>query len=226
MADTIKMEDIAEKAESTSETAEQAETAEIAETSEQGPLKTELERVQKTGRTEAEKAAFNLRKNAERAKELGIDVSDVLGFGKPAKAAGGDAANEDDKPFTVGMYRKLEQERAFKTALQTADDIPNETERELVKFHLNNTIRSTGNPSEDLKMARAIVNSVKNSQIIEEAGRKTPAKAYSNSSGADAKQEKEIVYTPDELTMMKAPFNMTPQEILGARAGKKFAFKK
>lgn len=217
--ENIKMEDIVEK-DSTSESKQVEETSET-NTTEQDPLKIELDRVQKKPKSEIEKAKDNLFFNAKRAKELGIDPAEILGF----KSKEDEEVDEDDTPVTVGMLRKIQQENASKTALQLADEISNEAERELVKYHLQNTIKSTGIPTEDLKLSRALVNSVKNSQIIEETTRATPVKTHSNSSGVDAKQEKEITYSPDELQMMKPPFNMTPAQILEARGGKKYSFK-
>lgn len=224
MSENIKMEDIVEKPDSTSEEAQVEETGSetaATETTEQDPLKIELERVQKSKYTDKEKAEHSLRKNAARVKELGGDPNSILGIEKTE-----DGDDEDDKPVTLGMLKKMQQENAAKTALQQADEIKNETERELVKFHLQNTIKSTGIPAEDLKLARALVNAVKNSQIIEETTRKTAPKTHSNGSGVDAKQEQEIIYTAEELAFMKPPFNSTPAQIMAAREGKKFSFKK
>lgn len=215
MSENIKMEEIVEqKTEATSAPVE----------AEQDPLKIELDKVQKKeGRTEKERAAYSLKMNAARFKELGGDPTEVLGIKEiPIKTTEDD---EDEKPVTLGMLKKFQQEGASKTALQQADEIQNETERELVKYHLANTIKSSGNPIEDLRFARSIVNSSKNSQILEEFSRKVAPKQHSNSSGADANQEKEVVFTSEELTMMKAPFNMTAQEVMDARSGKKFKFK-
>ncbi len=217
------MEDIIENVDSTSEDTQVAETSSettATETIEQDPLKTELERVQKASKyTEKEKAEHSLKKNAERLKELGGDPTSILGIEK-------ETTDEDDTPLTVGAYKKMQQANTAKTALQSADEIANETERELVKFHLQNTIKSTGIPSEDLKLARALVNAVKNTQIIEETTRKGTAKTHSNSSGVDAKQEEEIIYTPDEQAMMKPPFKLSPKEILESRKGKQLKFRK
>ncbi len=223
MTDNIKAEDIVEKkVESTSETTEKVEDVKT-ETTEQDPLKTELDKVKnKSKYSEKEKAEFTLKKTAERVKELGGDPTTILGIPKETV----EENDEDDKPVTVGMLKKIQQDNASKSALQLADDIEQETERELVKYHLENTIRSTGNPAEDLKIARSIVNSFKNTKIIEEASRKTQVKTHSNSSSVDAKKEDEVFFTPEEKSMMKAPFNMTQQMVLDARAGKKFTFKK
>lgn len=182
---------------------------------EQDPLKVELDRVQKQGKTEAEKAAFSLKKNAERARELGVDVDKVLGT-KPAETD-----EDDDKPLTRGEFKKLQQEQSAKSALQLAEEIPNETERELTKYHLQNSIRSTGNPAEDLKLARALTNSARNSQILEEVQRKKDAKSHSNGSGVDAKiEENQGELTPQEMQFLGKPFNLTKAQIIAARPKK------
>ncbi len=192
------------------------ETTTVESTTEQDPLKVELEKVQrKEGKTEAEKAAYSLKKNAERAKELGIDPAEILGY---ARKDVDDEPNDDDKPVTLGMLKKMEMEKSGNTALQLADDISNEVERELTKYHLENTIRSTGNPAEDLKNARAIVNAAKNSQIIEEVARKSPVKTHSSATSAPAKPEDEhIELTRDELAFTRPPFNLTEKDIIAAR---------
>ncbi len=213
------MEDIVKDETSSSEVKVETKVDETTKVdTEQDPLKTELERVQKVSKyTEKEKAEHSLKKNFERVKELGGDPNSILGIEKD------ETTSDDDKPLTVGMLKKLQQESASKTALQQADEIGNEVERELVKFHLQNTIKSTGIPNEDLKLARALVNAVKNSQIIEETSRRIPAKQHSNSSGVDAKQEKEVVLTIEEQQLMKAG-GLTLKEVLAARAGNKFSF--
>jgi len=229
MSENLKMEDLVEQVDSTSETTEQVETTEVVETTpevttEQDPLKIELEKVQnKGGRTELEKAQYSLKKNAERLKELGGDPTLVLGI-EPKEDD--EEENEDDKPVTLGMLKKMQNVNATKTAMQLAEEIPDNTEKELVKYYLENRIQPSGNPQEDLKDARRMVNAVKNEQIVQEISRKTPAQTHSNSSGVDAKQEQAIVYTQEELQMMRPPFNVTPAEILASRAGKNFSFKK
>lgn len=208
MSETIKQEDLIEK-EVVAPTSE--ETHE-----EQDPLKVELERVQRTGKTEAEKAAFSLKKNAERARELGIDPAEVLGLS--AKVAISTDDEDDDKPLTRADLKKFQQESASKNALQLADDISNESERELTKYHLQNSIRSTGNPQEDLRLARALTNSARNSQIIEEVSRKGETKTHSNGSGAPARVDiLQGELTPQEMEFMKKPINMTKEQILKLR---------
>jgi hypothetical protein len=215
MSENIKMEDLIEE-DVTSTSEEKEEVIEEPEkepeiTPEQDPLKIELERVKTSKYTEKEKAEFTLRKNAERVKSLGGDPNSILGIEE-------EPSEDDDEPMTVGMYKKIQQESAVKSALQLAGDIQNETERELVIFHLNNSIRSTGIPSEDLRLARALVNAVKNAQIGEEIARKTQAKTHSNSSGVNA-VDKEVKgeLTEQEKLFLGKPFSMTKEQILKAR---------
>lgn len=185
----------------------------------QTPVQKELEKV-KAPKTEAEKAAFSLKMTAKRLRELGQDPNEILGA-SPAPAG----ESEDDAPVTVGMLKQREREQAQKTALDLADaEITNEHERELAKHHLANTIRPSGNPREDLRAALAIVNSVKNAQLVDVAqngagNRPTPAAAGGSAPG---RQDKPFEPTPEEQTMMtmkgldRKPL-LTKEDILEAR---------
>lgn len=218
MAENIKMEDLVEKVDLTPETTveevieEPAKEPEV--TPEQDPLKIELEKVRKSGRTEKEKAEFSLKKTAERVRELGGEPANILGI----KVEEPNLDDDDEQPLTVGMFKKIQQAGATKTALQLAEDITDNTEKELTKFYLENRIVPSGNPQEDLRDARRMVNAVKNEQIITEVARKTPAKTHSNASGADALDN--VVrgeLTKDEMVFMGKPFNMTKEAILKLR---------
>lgn len=178
----------------------------------QDPVKTELERVQrKEPKSEAEKAAFALKKNAERAKELGLDPAAILGVAPVVDST------SDDTPMTVGMFKKQRAEEAAKTALQLADEITDENERELTKHYLNTRIVPSGNPQEDLSFARAAVNSIKNGRIAEEMGRRGAATTHTGS-GAPAKREDgEFVPTAEESALMRPPFSLSKEKILEAR---------
>lgn len=182
------------------------------DSTEQELLQNELERVKKNERSELEKAAFSLKKNAERVKNLGGDPDTILGKREVSDD------DDENQPVTLGMLKKLQAETAAKTAIGLAEEISNEAERELVKYHLSNTIRSTGNPQEDLRLARSLVNSVKNSQVVEEISRKSEVKSHSSASGANARTEdKQIEFTQAEINLMRHPFNLTKEEILAAR---------
>lgn len=176
----------------------------------QDPVEAELEKEQrKSGKSEAEKAAFSLKKTAERLKELGGDPAAILGVAAPSE--------EDDAPVTMSMYRKFEAEKAQKTALQQAEDIPDANERELTKHYLATRIVPSGDPAADLRMARALVNSVKNTQIIEETQRKTDAAKHATGGGGRAKApEDEFVPTVEEANFMRS-FGLSKEQIIAAR---------
>lgn len=194
--------------------AEEAKTAfETAQSSSQDPVKAELEREQrKAPKSEAEKAAFSLKKNAERARELGLNPEEVLGI-KPSVTTD----DEDDKPVTVKMLRERDAQAAQRTAVQLAEDIEDGSERGLTKHYLQNRIVPSGNPQEDLRLARSLVNSVKNGQIAKELERKPNGQSYSTASGGPGKRaEGEFKPTEQEANMM-AQFGLTKKHILDAR---------
>lgn len=187
----------------TEEEKKDREEAEAKTLSEQDPLKTELDKVQRKGRTKVEKLQYSKKRIDEQLKELGIEDESV--------------DEDDEKPLTRGEFKKLQAQTATKTALDLADEVSSETERELLKYHLENTIRSTGNPQEDFKLALNLVNAVKNQQITEEVLRKPNVKTHGSGGGAPAKQEKQVEYTAEELSMMKPPWNLSKEQILEVR---------
>lgn len=175
----------------------------------QNPLKAELEKVQKktAGKTELEKALFTKQQIDKRI----ADLQKENGTSEPIDA-------DDNATVTVGMLKQMEKERAAKSSLQLAEDIEDENERELIKHHLQNTIRPSGNPNEDLKTARMMVNAVKNSKLIEEAQRKTQPKNFSSGTGNPAKPVDGVFEpTTEELAYMHPPWNLSKEKILEAR---------
>ena len=176
-----------------------------ADKAEQDPLKTELEKVQGKQRTKAEKLLYSKKRIEEQLKELGVDDEPVV--------------EDDEQPLTRGEFKKMQAQEAQKTALQIADEIPNQTERELVKYHLENTIHSTGNPQQDLSFARSIVNDAKNRQILEEQQRKGQASSQSSGSGAPVRHEAPTELTIEEQGMMRPPWNLTKEQVIAARTG-------
>ncbi len=172
------------------------------ETVEQDPLETELEKVQAKKRTKTEKLLYSKKRIDEQLKELGIED---------------EVEDDEDKPVTMGMLKKLQEQSSTKSALQMADEVTSSSERELLKYHLENTIRPSGDAKEDFKLAQGLVNAVKNNQIIEETIRKVTPKSHSSGSGAPANIEKPVEFTSEELAFMKPPFNLSKEKILEAR---------
>ncbi len=179
------------------------------------PVKAELEKVKnKETKSEAEKAAFSLKKNAERLKELGGDPVAVLGI-KPNS----DDNEDEDAPVTVGMLKKIEAEKAQQTAIQLAEStIKDKDDRELAKIYLSTRIIPTGDPQEDLRLALSMVNSVKNQQIAQELSRSnTQSRSHATSSGVPARADGIFEPTPEEAQFMRS-FGMTKEDILKARS--------
>lgn len=173
----------------------------------QDPLKKERERIASkgAGRSQKEKLLFSKKKIDEQLAALddeGEEPADDL---------------DDDKPLTVKDLKNFRREEAKSTAINMAEDIDDEDERELVKHHLSNTIKPSGNAAEDLKNARAIVNSAKNGQIIEEVTRRREPKNHASGAGAGGKKQDDV-FTPtaEEANFMRT-FGLTEKDILNAR---------
>lgn len=178
-----------------SEVVETEETETEKEEPSQNPVKTELEKVQKKGkgRTELEKAIFTKQQIEKRIAELKGETGEE------------NLPEEDDSaPVTVGMLKKIQKEQTVKTALSLAEEqITDQHELELTKYHLQNTIKPSGNAQEDFRNAQALVNAVKNKQILEEVGRKPKTVKRTSSGGsAPGKHEEAFEPTPEELKMM------------------------
>lgn len=176
----------------------------------QDPLEAELQREEKRGtKSEPEKAAYTLQKNAERLRELGLDPAEILGL-KTKEAPG--------TVMTVEMFEAMKKEDSQKTALQMADEIQDDHERNLTKKYLLERIVPSGDPNEDLRFARNAVNSVKNQQLLEEQGRKGVAGTHVSAPGAPAKRTpKEQELSAVELRFTRPPFNLTKEEIIAKR---------
>lgn len=158
----------------------------------QNPIEAELGKLKgKEKRTRLDKLIFTKQRIEEQLleekKALGIEEEKV----------------DDTKPLTLGEYKKIKQEEAKETALDMADDIQDEKERELTKFHLENTIKLSGDPKKDLRQARLLVNAVKTAQIAEEAARKSTPSSHFGGAGAPPLETPEFNPTPEEAQMMQ-----------------------
>jgi len=155
--------------------------------------KKERTRLEKLRHTEASIKA----QIAEEEKAQGIVISDE---------------DDDDKPLTKGDLKRIERENAKKTALQMADDLP-EDERSNVREILETRIMPSGNPAKDYQTALDLANSEKNRQLAAEAARKrTPAK-HSSGTGAPPKEEDQFVPTETELAAAAMVGKKTPEAI-------------
>ena len=157
----------------------------------------------KVERTDEEKVAFNLAKQAEKAKTLGLD---------PNKIIGGDVKTDEVPEW----YKKEKLKETRKTAEQLADSIEDQDTREQVKATLSRIVPGD-NPDEDFRLALGAVSSTKNKQVLEELNRYAKPRVVTSGSSQPAKSEEEFVPTEQETVFMKKPYNMSKEKILEAR---------
>lgn len=185
--------------------------AKAAETASQEALKKELDKT-KGKFTKRERLEFEKKKIDEQLAKVneeegkwtnGFETTETIPL-------------DDNTPITVGMLNKLKREQGKKTALELAEGIEDETERELAKHYIQNRIVPSGNAEEDLKLARAAINSIKNAQIAEELARKgQPGKGAGSSQ--PAKHESVFTPTPEETVFMQPPYNLSKDDVIKAR---------
>jgi hypothetical protein len=187
----------------------------------------------KQNATPAEKAAHRLRENAKKLKELGGNPSEVLGDidGDDDIEDDPDLDGEDDnKPLTVGEFKKIRASEKTATALTLADtQISDENERALAKTYLATRIKPSGDPQQDLEDAMALVNKVKNRQVATEQNRRagTTVRRVSTGSGAPGRFEDPVNATEEELAaarIAKVPQNLREQWVKDRREGKPVVF--
>ncbi len=165
-------------------------------------------------RSETDKAAFSLRKNAERARELGLDPAEILGTKTHIET---NVEDEDNKPVTVGMLRTIQRQDAQKTSLQLANDIPDAETRNAVIDALTTRLAPSGDAEDDFRFALAAVSAPKNAQILQEINRYSPPKRTAAGGSMPAHVEEEFTPTSQEAVFMAAPYNLTKEQVIAAR---------
>lgn len=179
------------------------ETQGSAPSQEKDPIQAELERVesQKPKRTKLETLQYNAEKwnrdLAEERKKQGIE-------------------EDDNRPLTVAEFKSMQRETAQETALTLADDIQDEAERKLVKHHLEQTIKPSGDPQTDLRNARSLVNAVRNTQIAAEAVRAGKPKAAGSAASAPPREKQADDLTAEEKKIMTG-FKLTKEQVIASR---------
>lgn len=163
--------------------------------------------------TEREKAVFNLKRQAERLSSLGGDPSEVLASVIKVKpeALSFDDELPDDKPLTYGDLKNIQRSDARKTAIQMAEDIPDEAEREATLSELRFIVPS-GDAQADLRRAQASANAVRNARIAEMRGNGGQPKRTAAGGTAPGPVEEEFVPTAEETAMWKG-FRLPPEKM-------------
>jgi hypothetical protein len=186
-----------------------AGTTPASEPSQPNPLQAELDRVEqhRSGRTKREKLEFTLSRVQQQLAELDGE-------------AGVDTTIEVDKTkaVTFADLERIEHDRENRRAVDMAESIQDDVERKLTIHYLENTIRPSGNAETDLANARAIVNAKRNALIAEEASRGTRPNSFVSAPGAPMRPAQEVFEpTAQEAQFMRAPFNLTKEDIIAAR---------
>lgn len=173
------------------------------------PVVTELEKEQKRNqRSEKEKAEYSLKMNAKRLQDLGGNPTEVLGIRE---------ASQEEDSDVPDWYRKEKAKEAQRTALELADDIPDDADKNLVKEYLSKRIVPSGNAQDDFRLALSAVMSLKNKQVIEEIARRTPPRVVAAGGSQPVKVEDQFAPTQEESIMMQPPYNVSKEKILEAR---------
>lgn len=166
-------------------------------------------------RTEKDKVTFNLKRQAERAKEVGVDPAEVLGF-KPRVEVPAETEDDDNKPLTRKDLREMQKQDARKSAEQMAQTLTDETERAAVLEELRFVVPS-GDAQADFRRAQSIANAAKNAKIAEEAQRKTgAARTAAGGSSPSNTSTEEFEPTEDEAKLMKN-FGISKEKVIEAR---------
>lgn len=169
---------------------------------EKSPVETELEKVESRKRTKLEKLEYTKKRIEEQIIE--------------ERRAEGLPEIDKDKPLTLADLEVLEQQRSLETAVTLTDGIEDEHERKLTKHYLETTIKPSGDAKTDFENARALVNAIKNKQLLEEVGRKSAVKQHASAASAPMNQKKDEQLTPEETQIMKG-FRLTKEQVLAER---------
>jgi len=183
---------------------------------EQDPLKAELERVKSLpqGKTQLEKALH-------RRKFLDEEIVKLGGKLPEEKVE----ETEEDAPLTRKDLEEALKDLKDKPQhlVRTIDDYlkdePNEIKKELINFHIENSIKSTGNPEQDYNLAKILAEEPIRRQITEELARKGTPKTHSSASSAPGSSGSQpiISFTKEEQLFLDTGV-ITREDILAARA--------
>lgn len=169
-------------------------------------VKPEAEKAEVKEYSDKEKAEHNLKKQAERAKEAGLD---------PLKVLGKEPKEEHDE--IPEWYKREQAKNAQKTALQLADAIADEDERKLVKEYLTTRIKPSDNPESDFRLAFSAVRGSKNKEILEELNRRNQPRGTASGGSQEKPVEEQFTPTPEEAVLMAPPWNLSKEKIIAAR---------
>lgn len=129
-----------------------------------------------------------------------------------------EAEDDDERPATMGDIKRLTQQANRETSISLANQIENVDERAAVIEILESRIIPSDKPEDDLKLARSMVNGVKNSQLLEEEARKKQPGNHANTPSQPGNSPQEpFEPTAQELVFMSKPYGLTKEDIISSR---------
>lgn len=172
---------------------------------------TELQKQQDNRRSPLEKAQFSLRKVLEQVTELGGDPYKILGVEPPKegkdKKEDGEKVTMSNEEMQAEIKRQVDEEigkvrNEFGQAeidSRVSKLVKSESEGKVVKFHLENTLRSSGNIDTDVENAYILANKARFKKTFEELVRKADSKD-STTKGEGAGEKDGEVQEPNVST--------------------------
>lgn len=199
---------------------------EKAEEMTEDPVKTELEKVkgQTQGKTPQEKMAYKLKLEAQRAKEMGVDVDSIFGIKKEEDTF---EDSPEDKPLTRKdldeLLNRINKPQVKSATEMVHEKVQNESERELTLYYLENRVNPNLTEEEKYQTAKDMVDALKLKQQTQMLANKPEAKTFSTASSVviNKNNVNTQALTVDEQTILRDAqskgVNLTPEEIISYR---------
>jgi len=200
MSETLNDEVKEEVTETSNVTEEESHDIEDDVKNEENPYKAELETLQEKLERERETRKYEREKRKEYQKKL-EDVSSDVSMGADIESKIASILDEKLNP----ILQKVDQDKLDAEVSKVTTD-PHKAE--LVKYHLENSVRRTGSLQEDLKKAEILADSVAYRKNIEEKVRKSEAKKFAakggvRGGGRPQQYEEKPVLSPEEASILR-----------------------
>lgn len=140
-------------------------------------------------------------------KKLGVDDDDD---------SEEDDEDDDSRPVTMGDLKRMQAKEVRKSTVQMVNDIMDVGDRTAVAEALQSVVPSN-DPAADFRKAVGIANIDRNSKVLQEAARAVTPRTTRTATGAPSRREEPFAATPQEAALMRAPFNLTKEDILDVR---------
>lgn len=148
------------------------------------------------------------------------------------KTLGGDVEDDDDEdldddadlddpntPLTIGVQKRLDARKAKQTLIAIIGEVEDADEKAAIEEALKSISPTliAQNPQQAFEAARAIANGSRNTKIIGEANRGGTGITRPRGAGSPPRHEGAFEPTAEEAQYMRAPWNLTKEQIIAAR---------